>query len=943
MLIPVHSPAKGKMRVIGYASGSGDTLWRALELQRSVADQPGGCPYEIVAVFTNNPKAKCLDKAKEYGLPGILLDMKAFYAERNKPINDMEVRAEYDQKALELLAPFNADVILLAGYVWATTDALLDTYTLINVHPADLSIVKDGHRTYAGADGVGAAIRDKVPYLRSSSHLANKELDAGPLLVLSEKVPVDYKLYDNEEDLIRHYLKLVNDQGRRVGARTLLEVALGSFAADGEGRIYFKGSPVPEGLQIENWNENIPMFLRQADKLLRPASVAVIGASSKGGLGHAAVKNLLNDKFPGPVYAVNVRGEDVLGAKGYTNISEIPGEVELAVITVPSGSVLKVAEECGQKGVKAVVCITAGFKEVGEEGRKAEDELHKIVDRYNMRMIGPNCMGLMNSWANLNATMITSKVAKGHVAMVTQSGALGAALLDSASAMGLGFSTIVSLGNQMDMSATDLLPLLEADPETKVIIFYLEGIIDPVRFCQEASRMKTPILLLKSGKTAFGASAASSHTGSLAGNDSVVEALVEKAGIMRLGTVEEICIAAMAISNMPTLKGNRVGLLTNAGGPGILISDALFEAKFEMPPVPEAVQKTLYPQLLAESSVKNPIDVVAAAKPEHYTIAAKAMLDSGQYDALLLCCVPPATVDTGLVAKAFYEAVKDSGLPVLGTFFGPTIGRDGRDFLKSVNVPVYEYPEQVVTALKSLRQPKKYPLGEMGRVPADKLVKARKIAETVPADTYLTMGQCLELLDCFGIQALKSGLVKSEAEVASLGLRYPVVAKIDHPEIIHKSDVGGVKIGLADAAELAGTVKAFLAKWPGANGVLVQEMAPKGLEMIVGSSRDPELGSMVMVGLGGTWVEIFGDVAFGYPPLSPELTKDMMSKLKCWPLLKGYRGEKGANPEALSRLLMDVGTMLLTLPRIEELDLNPVIYDATMDAFVSVDVRIKMS
>lgn len=930
------------MRVIGYASGSGDTLWRALELQRSMADQPEGCPYEIAAVFTNQPGAGCVAKAEAYGLPCVSLDMKAFYAGRGRPLADREVRKEFDLKSLELLEPFDAEVIILAGYVWATTDALLDRYTLINVHPADLSVLRDGRRAYAGADGVGAALRDRVPCLRASSHLANRELDAGPLLMLSEKVEVDYEAPGRPDDRVRHYLQLINEQSRQVGARTLLEVALGHFALDAEGRVYYRGRPAPVGLEIEDWSRNRPLACRSAEKLLKPASVAVIGASSRGGLGHAAVKNILEGRFPGPVYAVNVRGEDVLGAKGYASISEIPGEVELAVITVPSGAVLEVAEDCGRKGVKAVICITAGFKEVGPEGRRAEDELHKIIDRYNMRMIGPNCMGLMNSWSNLNATMITSQVARGQVALVTQSGALGAALLDSASALGLGFSTIVSLGNQMDMSATDLLPLLEADPETRVIIFYLEGLIDPVRFCREASRMQTPILLLKSGKTAFGASAASSHTGSLAGNDSVVQALVEKAGLRRLNTVEEVCLAAMAISSLPDLKGNRVGLLTNAGGPGILISDALFDAGFEMPPLPEAVRQDLYPRLLAESSVRNPVDVVAAAKPEHYAIAARAMLDSGQYDALLLCCVPPATVDTGQVARAFYEAVKGVDIPVLGTFFGPTLGQGGRDFLKSVKVPVYEYPEQVVTALKSLRRPRKYPLGEMGRLPADKLVRARKIAAETPAGTYLPMAKALELLDCFGLPALRSALVKSEAELPALGLRYPVVAKIDHPEIIHKSDVGGVKVGLADAGELAGTVRAFLAKWPGANGVLVQEMAPKGLEMIVGSSRDPELGSTVMVGLGGTWVEIFGDVAFGYPPLSPELANAMMRRLKCWPLLEGYRGEKGANPEALSRLLIDVGTMLLTLPRIEELDLNPVIYDPLTDAFVAVDVRVKM-
>jgi len=944
-LIPLHSPAKGKFRVIGYASGSGDTLWRAYERQLSMADQPDGCPYEIVAVFVNNEGAKCIKKAEEYGLPCVVLDIKKFYAERGKPLKDRDVREEFDRRALELLEPYQADALILAGYVWATTDCLLDRYLVINVHPGDLSVVRDGHRIYAGADGVKSALKDGAPYLRSSSHLANQELDAGPLLMLSEKIPVEYPLPEDFEAVKRHYLGLVNEENRKVGSRTLLEVALGNFAADAQGRLYYKGQLAPRGLEVENWAEDRPIYERKTELLLNPRAVAVIGASSKGGLGQAVVKNLLADKFEGPVYAVNVKGEDVLGAKGYSSILDIPGQVDLAVVTVPSKAALQVADECGRKGVSAVICITAGFKEVGGEGVENEKKLRAVINRYNMRMVGPNCMGLVNTAANLNATMLTNRIRKGHVALITQSGALGAALLDSADDMRLGFSVIASLGNQMDINAADLLPLLEADPETKVIIFYLEGILDPVRFCQTAARMKTPILLLKSGKTAFGASAASSHTGSLAGNDSVVEALVNKAGILRMNSVEDCCLAAVALSGMPQIEGKRIGLLTNAGGPGILISDALFEAGFEMPPVPEEVQKALAPQLLAEASLKNPVDLVAAAKPEHYGLAAKAMMESGVYDALLLCCVPPATIETGDVAKGFYEGVKESKvkMPILSTFFGPTLGHGGREYMKDVGIPTYEFPEDVVPGLKSLVAPKKYPQGDYQRLPADKLITAQKIVREAVRGAYLPMGQALALLDCFGIQALKSGLVKSEAEVAALGLRYPVVAKIDHPEIVHKSDVGGVKIGLADEAALKATVAEFLKKFAGATGVLVQEMAPKGVELIVGSSRDAEMGSTVMVGLGGTWVEVFGDVAFGYPPLSSELTMDMMKSLKCWPLLAGYRGEKGVNPEALTRTLINVGNMLLTLPEIEELDLNPVIYDQGLDAFVAVDVRIKIN
>lgn len=943
MLTPIHNPIRGKLRVIGYASGSGNTLFEAYALQKRMDETSDGCPFEVVGVFTDNPKARCVETAKQLGLPLVSLDIKAYYETRNKPLKDREVRAEYDRAALSLLAPFQADAILLAGYVWATTEVLLDRYIVINVHPADLSIQRpDGTRAYAGANGVGDALKANEPGLCSTAHLATKQLDGGPILVISEKVAVDYSLHADEEARMRHYLKLVNAQNRLTGARAILEVALGNFSRDAAGNLYYKGNPAPTGIRINSWQEDKPLFERPMDAFLNARSVAVIGASNKPCLGKAVVFNLLHGGFRGPVYAVNMRGEAVLDATGYTCVGDIPGALDMAVITIPSAAVLDVAEQCGQKGVKVLVCITAGFRETGEEGAAIEKELARIVSRYNMRMIGPNCMGILCASAKLNATMLANEVTPGNVALVTQSGAIGAAMLDSAERLGIGFSVILSLGNQMDVNACDILQLLADDPATKVILLYLESITDPARFLVVASKIEKPVLLLKAGKSAFGAGAASSHTGSLAGNDSVVNALIEKAGVLRMDTLEDCFIAASALSKMPYICGVKIGVLTNAGGPGILISDALAAAGFDMPQMKEAEQADLARQVFKEASTKNPVDLMAAAMPEHYAIAAKAMLDSGAYDGLLLCCVPPVSIDTAQVGSAFVPAVVGANIPVVTCFFGPTIGQGGRTAMHKAGLPTFEYPEQAVDALVSLRRPERFPPQAVGYICGDDLARAKRIVNEAAADEYLAMDKAADLLACYGIRMPGSALITGAQDVQALSLNYPVAAKIDHPEIVHKSDVGGVRLNIADAAELADVVQAFRKKFPGAKGVFVQEMLPRGLELIVGSVCDPGLGSAVMVGFGGTQVEVFKDTVFGYPPIGQEVAQSMIRRLKCLPLLQGYRGEEGVNLQALEALLMKLSDLLLTHPTIAELDLNPVIYDPRKDAFIAADVRIKI-
>jgi acetyltransferase len=948
MITPIHNPAAGKLRVIGYVSGSGDTLWRAYELQKeitaSLAGKLGECPFEIVGVFSSNAQAKALATAETFGIPHAVLDIKEYYRQRGKPLSDRNLRREYDAEALELIRPMKGDAIILAGYVWATTDCLLEEYLMINVHPADLTIQREGKRLYAGGNGVGDALNAREPTLSAASHLATNEIDGGPLLLVSERIPVDYNLHQDEQERMRHYLALVNEQNRRVGARTLLELALGNFARDEEGKVYYQDKAVPQGIRIENWEEAQPRFRRRTDKLLYPDSVAVIGASQKPGIGHSVVENILRDGFKGKVYAVNVRGEDVLAAKGYPSVEAIEGPVDLAVIATPGSTVLELAEACGRKGVKALICISAGFKEIGGEGVAAQEQLVSIINRYNMRLIGPNCMGQMNAKASLNATILAGHIALGNVAMVTQSGSIGAAMLDYAEELGIGFSSIVSLGNQADLTVCDLLPFYEEDPHTKVIVLYLESIAEPARFWRLAARMRKPILLLKAGSTAVGMAAASSHTGSLAGNDQVVNALIRKAGITRVYSLEELFMCAAALANMPQVKGNRVAHLTNAGGPSILISDALSNYGFTLPVPRESLKTYLRENLLREASVQNPVDIVAPAPPEHYVLAAKAMMESADYDALLICCVPPATVDTTKIAQALIPVLKEAKLPVLTNFFGPTLGKGARDLLIKNGIPTSLYPEQIATMLAGMREQPKADTMEGARPSVTVLHRSRDILSRTSSGEYLPVMDTYTLLDLFGIKTARSLILKTaedarQADVAALS--FPVVAKIEHPKIIHKSDVGGVRLGINSPEELAETAADFFTRFPGAAGVFVQEQVSPGLELIAGGVRDPQLGSAVMIGLGGVWVEIMKDLVFGYPPIGKGEALDLIKGLRCYPLLEGYRGKPGVNREALAELITYVSALLLALPEISEIDLNPVIYDPARDAFIAADARIR--
>lgn len=947
----IFNPNYGPMRVLGYISGSGATLFRTLELQRRLERTPEGSPFEIVGLFCDNPNAKGIRTAEELGIPVRVLDIRKFYEDRNAPLKDRELRKLYDQEAMKLWEDLEPHLILLAGYVWATTEEILDAVRVVNVHPADLSITKDGKRAYAGADGVGDALRAGEKTLRASSHLATNELDGGPLLIISPPVEVPpFEGAPSFEEYRKSCIKLVNEQSRTVGARTVYEIAMGHFQINEQNEVLYKGEPVPKGLRFESWEENKILPDRPLNSLYAPKSVAVIGASQKPGIGRAVLENIKSYGFSGELFAVNRKGEEVSGCRGYKNVKDIPSELDLALLCIPSSSVLEAVKDCGAKGVRALVGIAAGFKETGDDGALSEKKLIQEVDKANIRFLGPNCMGLLNTHPDvkLHANILQGLPREGGIAFVTQSGAIGAALLDYAEDLGLGFSQIYSTGNQADININDLLPVLESDENTKVVVAYMETLPQPARFKKNASALtrKKPLIVIRSGKTQAGAAAAQSHTGSLAGDNTMIKAILDQVGAITADNLQEAFLLAAALEKMPAAKGRKVGVISNAGGPGTLVADALAERGFELPLLPEQTRHSLAKAILPEASTGNPIDLVATAKPEHYALAAREMVESGIYDALIVIVVPPATVDTGEVAKAMLPYLKEFQGPILSCFFGPGLGRKGRKVFQEEGIPSFPFPEQTAEILGRMvkrEESEDYSKHSSSQIRRPSISMRKHIRRTLGhVQGFLPPLKTKELLDCYGIKTVNTQSYK-DIDPAKLfsGKCRSYALKVDHPEVIHKSEHGGVILGINTAQEFQDALLSLRERFPDANDFLVQEMASPGTEIILGAVKKGDLGHGVMVGLGGIAVEILHDTALLPVPFSPQEAMKTLRKLRTWKLIAGYRGRKGIDTEELIRWMMSLARLVQDFPEIEELDINPVI--AGPEGLVAVDWRASWS
>lgn len=690
--------------------------------------------------------------------------------------------------------------------------------------------------------------------------------------------------------------------------------------------------------------------------IFHPRSVAVVGASrNKSSVGRQIFDNLLHGDFQGPVYPVNPTAHEVGSVKAYRSVLDIPDEVDLAVLSVPASRTLDVVDECGRKGVKGLVVITAGFREIGGEGAVREEQLVALLKKYGMRAIGPNCMGITSNHpdVSMNATFSTAQVKHGNIAFVSQSGALGMAILDQAQELGLGLSYFVSLGNKANVSTNDLLVEWADDPGVQTILLYLENFGNPRRFIELARKVgrTKPIVAVKSGRTAAGARAARSHTGALAERDIAAEALFEQCGVVRARTIQELFEYARVFSRAPIPKGRRVAIVTNSGGPGIMATDALNENQLELAELSPETKDMLRAKLLPEASVANPIDVIAGGGPDHVGAAVSATLADPNVDAVLVIYTPPVFIDEEAVVRAILAAERH-GKPLIACVLGRTTGSKAFHLLSDAGVATYTYPEPAVRALAAL-----YAYGErlardVGTVPTLPGIDrkgAHAIVERAlkAGDSWLAPDDAMALMRAYGIRVART-LRVSDAQAAAeaaRGIGAPVAMKGIAPNLIHKSEAGGVWLNIAPH-EVATAYEEMRARLGRAGfemeGALIQEMVPRGREVILGMTSDPKFGPLLMFGLGGVYVEVLKDVVFRLAPLTNMDANRMVRAIRGWPLLEGVRGEAPADVPALEDALLRLSQMVTDLPEIAEIDINPLIVAGTGQGALAPDARVRL-
>ena len=695
--------------------------------------------------------------------------------------------------------------------------------------------------------------------------------------------------------------------------------------------------------------------VRSVERLLRPRSIAVIGAGRRPGtIGHELLRNLMKGGFAGPIYPVHPSAERIADLAAYPSVLAVPGEVDLAVVVVPAPDVAEVIEQCGAKKVRGLVVITAGFAETGPEGLVAERDLVRRAHLHGMRMVGPNCMGVVNTEpaVSMNATFAPFAPTPGRVAFSSQSGALGIAILEEADRLGLGVSTFVSVGNKADVSGNDLLRFWEEDERSDVVLLYLESFGNPRRFGRVARRVsrEKPIVAVKSGRTVAGSRAASSHTAALASPDIAVDALFRQTGVIRVDTLEQLFDVAQVLVHQPLPAGSRVAVVGNAGGPGILATDAAEGAGLEVPELSPLTQSALRSFLPGAAAVRNPVDLIASASADDYERALRAVLDDDGIDAVIVIFIPPLVTQADDVARAIGAATAGASKPVLAGFLAmegtPAALRAGPRA-----IPSFRYPESAAHALAHAVAYARWRQRPQGTVPVFRDVDehgarslVREALRNQPNGTWLAPGVAAELLAAYGIRLVPtvSASTPEDAVGAADRLGYPVALKAGSGDILHKSDVGAVRLGLDRPESVR---EAFAAMHRGLGdtmgGAVVQAMADPGVETIVGVVQDPSFGPLVMFGSGGTSVELFADRAFRILPLTDLDVHELVRSTRGSPLLFGYRGAPPVDVAALEDLLLRVGQLVDDIPEVSEMDLNPVIVSTS--GAVGVDVKLHLT
>lgn len=691
------------------------------------------------------------------------------------------------------------------------------------------------------------------------------------------------------------------------------------------------------------------------EAIFAPRSVAVIGATpNEQKLGHTVLKNIRNAGFSGPIYPIHPTAQTVLGLSAYPSVLDIPGPLDLAVIVVPPQAVLEVVDECGRKGVRGLIVITAGFKEVGGEGRERERQLLERVRSYGMRMLGPNCLGVIDTVSQLNASFAALMPDPGAIAFMSQSGAICTAILDWAKGRGIGFSRFVSLGNKADIDEVALLQAWRDDPHSRVILAYLESISDGQAFTKTARDVtkNTPIIAIKSGTTEAGSRAIASHTGSLAGSERAYEAAFSQSGVIRARSLQEVFDNALLFAYQPLIRGDRIAIVTNAGGPGILTADAIEREGLRLSRFTEATIARLQDQLPPTASVYNPIDLVGDARSDRYRVGLEAALADPNVDGVIVLLTPQAQSDVAETAQIIAELAHDQHKPVVTSFMGQVSLTEGLRILSENNIPNYPFPERAVAALRAMVSYMRWrmrPVEEYVSFDVDR-DRVRAVFDRVRASGRLELGEleAREVVEAYGMRLPRSELARSPEEAIEIASRigYPVVLKVSSPDILHKSDIGGVKVGLRSADDVRDTFELldYRARRYSPNatiwGMLVQEQAPPGREVIVGMSRDAQFGPLLLFGLGGIYVEVLKDVSFRLAPISRQEAQEMVQSIRAYPLLQGVRGQPPADIEAAIEVVLRSAQLVTDFPEIVEMDLNPVVlYERGQGATV-LDARI---
>jgi len=689
-----------------------------------------------------------------------------------------------------------------------------------------------------------------------------------------------------------------------------------------------------------------------------PRAVAVIGASRhRGTIGGEIFHNLLSYGFKGPVYPVNPTATVIENVQCYPSIEAVPGDVDLAVIVVPAANVIEVASECARKGVKALVVISAGFSETGKEGKARQAELLSVCRETGMRLIGPNCMGIINTHpaVALDATFVPGSPPRGRVGFSSQSGALGLAIIEFANSLNLGISTFVSVGNKADISGNDLLRYWESDDDTDVILLYLESFGNPKKFSEIARRVgrRKPIVVVKSGRSAAGARATSSHTGALiAASDVTVDALFRQAGVIRTDTLAELFDVAALLVNQPLPKGPRVGIITNAGGPAILCADACEARGLEIPVLSESSQARLRAFLPAGASAGNPVDMIASAPAEHYAKAIEIVGNDDNIDSLVVIFTPPLVTRAEDVATAIVEAARRmvNSKPIQAVFLSADPA-PAQLRTAELPIPAYSFPETAAIALaratryREWRERRETYPARFADIRADEAA-AIVAAALVRGDGWLTPEEVAELCSCYGLPLIEQRIVANadEAAEAAEQMGGAVALKAVAPGLIHKTEAGAVRLHLsgADAVRAAAQEISDLLSTRGyaASGFVVQRMAARGVETLVGVVHDPQFGPVVACGAGGVQVELLRDVSIRITPLSLEDASDMVRELKTYPLLTGFRGSAPVDVSALEQGLLRVSAMVEDIPQIAELDCNPFVVHETGATILDARIRV---